>query len=749
MRLKQVLLILIAVSGYFTFYTQNVSASFVHVKQPLISNVQVVGITSDSATILWLSANSANSQVEYGTTTNYSSLTTLNPALTRSHIQLLNGLTPNTFYHFSVMSRTAAGTLYTAGDFTFSTPPNIVVGMISGLNVSGISATSAIISWTTATPSNSLVEFGYTIGYGQYSPLAPAFVTSHAVVLSGLAWQSPYHFRARSTDAAGNLGISADSTFTTAEPDNPAIFGGIFASAISSTSATITWTTTSPTNSQVDYGTGPGYGKSTAVDPTFTTSHSQTLVGLTPNALYHYRVKSTDGGGNSSISSDYTFSTLSISLFYPQLGADPDTYTGVAISNLDTGSAQLSFTAFGATGSEILASNLANPVSKTLGAGAQMAVIQNQLFGSGVSSAWPLGWTMVNGPTPQLRGFFLTFNSSLSFMDGAELASNLLTSFVLPETGSQDYTTLLIANPNPEIALLTIDLVSTDGTVRSSIQTSIPSYGTYSADLLTATFAGVDTNPSDYVRVVSSQGLLPYEFFGNISKDVAVLAGQDLNAGSTTLYSPQYVAGGGLNSSLSIVNLDSTSGTVTLTWFKDDGSQISTKGVSINANGKIYVSDPSFFLGSSPIQTTAGYVKVTSSGVRLSGNVVFFDAINGIFSTALPLVSTLQQSVVLSHVASNASYFTGLAILNPNSADTTVQIQLYTAAGQLDTSVTKVIPAGHRISQVLTEYFPALAGQDRTSGYIKVIADNGIASFGVFGTTSLSVLSAIPAQPAP
>jgi hypothetical protein len=115
--------------------------------------------------------------------------------------------------------------------------------------------------------------------------------------------------------------------------------------------------------------------------------------------------------------------------------------------------------------------------------------------------------------------------------------------------------------------------------------------------------------------------------------------------------------------------------------------------------------------------------------------------------TALPLVSTLQQSLVLSHVASNDVYFTGLVILNPNSVDAHVKIDVYTSDGTLDRSTTQTVPAGHRISQVLTQFFPELAGQDRHSGYIRLTADIGVACSGVFGTHTLSVLSVIPAQP--
>ena len=56
---------------------------------------------------------------------------------------------------------------------------------------------------------------GTTTGYGTSSPRNPALVESHFVTLNGLAPNTTYHYRVRSTDAYGNVGASTDATFTT------------------------------------------------------------------------------------------------------------------------------------------------------------------------------------------------------------------------------------------------------------------------------------------------------------------------------------------------------------------------------------------------------------------------------------------------------------------------------------------------------------------------------------------------------
>ena len=165
-------------------------------------------------------------------------------------------------------------------------------------------------------------------------------------------------------------------------------------------------------------------------------------------------------------------------------------------------------------------------------------------------------------------------------------------------------------------------------------------------------------------------------------------------------------------------------------------------------NGKVYIADQMFFTGAdeNPIQ---GYVQITSDGVRLTGSVVFGDRNKEAFATALPLVTEPESIMIFSHIASDATYFTGLAILNPDDSQVTATIDLYRSDGTLEASTVEVIPAKRRISRLVTEYFPELIGVDRSSGYIRVTADGGVASFALFGTHDLSVLSAIPAQRAP
>ena len=99
-------------------------------------------------------------------------------------------------------------------------------------------------------------------------------------------------------DAAGNWSTAATDTIVldTTAPSTSAIT----ATVVTSSSVTITWTTNEPSTSQVDYGPTTSYGSTTPLDSTLVTAHSVTLIGLTSNATYDFRVRSSDALGQRS-----------------------------------------------------------------------------------------------------------------------------------------------------------------------------------------------------------------------------------------------------------------------------------------------------------------------------------------------------------------------------------------------------------------------------------------------------------------
>lgn len=103
--------------------------------------------------------------------------------------------------------------LFLAQGVSETTPPNI-----SNVQSGSVTSNSALITWSTDENSNSVVEYGVSTAYGSRAGDTAenaTYVASHSVTLSGLAANTLYHYRVKSTDALGNTSTSGDFTFQT------------------------------------------------------------------------------------------------------------------------------------------------------------------------------------------------------------------------------------------------------------------------------------------------------------------------------------------------------------------------------------------------------------------------------------------------------------------------------------------------------------------------------------------------------
>jgi len=92
----------------------------------------------------------------------------------------------------------------------------------------------------------------------------------------------------------------------------------------------------------------------------------------------------------------------------------------------------------------------------------------------------------------------------------------------------------------------------------------------------------------------------------------------------------------------------------------------------------------------------------------------------------------------------NQTYYTGLALVNPHPTSTLVTTTIFDGNGLQVGKAVGTLPPGGRISRLLSQIVPDMPAM--ASGYFKVSADLPIYSCAVFGTHSLTSLSAIPAQ---
>lgn len=186
-----------------------------------------------------------------------------------------------------------------AGDVT----PPVITNVSSGVfNQNGGSVT-----WTTNEPATSQIEYGLTAAYGQSTAVNASLDTSHSQVVSGLDTGTTYHYRVRSADAAGNVAISGDNTFTTADTTAPGFPGNSAASAqvISMTSVLVSWPAATDNVAVTGYVVTRAPQSDPADLTTVATLNGTTLNftdnALTPGETYVYTVQARDAANNLSL----------------------------------------------------------------------------------------------------------------------------------------------------------------------------------------------------------------------------------------------------------------------------------------------------------------------------------------------------------------------------------------------------------------------------------------------------------------
>ena len=133
---------------------------------PGISGVSAIGVTDETATVVWATDEPADSLVEYGTDKSYGSEAS-SPSLTTSHVIDLTGLHPNTLYHYRVVSADASGNSAASGDHTFRTLPAdhdayvsevpiVTFGSVGGSGIAGTTAADdGLVQTITEVPNGS------------------------------------------------------------------------------------------------------------------------------------------------------------------------------------------------------------------------------------------------------------------------------------------------------------------------------------------------------------------------------------------------------------------------------------------------------------------------------------------------------------------------------------------------------------------------------------------------------------------
>lgn len=451
--------------------------------------------------------------------------------------------------------------------------------------------------------------------------------------------------------------------------------------------------------------------------------------------------------------------TGSTELVFPFRRAPEAVYTGMAITNPLNYRVRATLTAYDTLGLLISGLQITNPVEVILPRSGQFAKLATEVFGPGFNAS-TAGTIRVLGNTSALAGFYLQGDEQGSRLDGASAAPARVRTWVWPvvfKQSSSSFNTLELFNPGSVTANAELKLYDAAGVLRAGpVFQEILAGGTAIRELRDW-FPGIDPDSfaGGYVFGRSDAPLVARETFGN-ALDSNVLPG-DAGTQQARFYFVHFASGGGYTTEFTLVNLDAAiPAQITLTLKDGNGSALAIAGnpatFSVAPGTQLTRTLAELFpaMGSS---LATGYavldVKPVNVGPFTSvpplAGAVRFSAAEGSGSSALPLFLAPSSDLIYSHVAQSLGYYTGVAILNTNTSQVTVEIAVYKADGTaVGSPYSQILAPGWKIAKLLHELVPQSFGQ--VGGYIRIKSSLPVTSFSLFGTDNGLSLSAIPPQ---
>jgi len=449
--------------------------------------------------------------------------------------------------------------------------------------------------------------------------------------------------------------------------------------------------------------------------------------------------------------------TGSSELVFPFVARQAGVYTGIAITNPLNYRVNVTLTAYDTNGAVIAGKGIKNPIELTMPRKGQIAQLATELFGPAFNAS-ALGTIRAVGKTPVLVGFYLLGAEGGTQLDGATAEVDPIYGWVWPivfHNTPAPYNSYEIFNPGASAAKAQLELFDSSGHSIAKASQNVEAGGT-EIRTLGNVFSGVDlaSFKGGYVKGTSNVPLVVHEVFGN-ALESNVLAGQ-VSIPKQTYYLAHFASGGGYDSEINFVNADRFfTAEIRLTAVDEDGAAFEIGGnpasilIQPGQQWTRTVADLFPDLGGS---LTTGYIKVdvrpylvgSFPTVPLLTGSIRFSSAGGYGSAALPLFIPPAGEFIFSHVAQAKGYYTGVALMNPNSDSVKLTLEVLDKDGILAGSYDGSVKPGEKISRLLYQFVPASLGQ--VGGYIRVRSDLPVIGFSLFGTDDGLSLSAIPPQ---
>jgi phosphodiesterase/alkaline phosphatase D-like protein len=309
-----------------TGYGSDLTFTTLPVNPPQVLTGELVITGYDNATLSgYLSslgtANLVNVSFDYGPTSAYNRHSQTVTMTTKGNFNIeVNGLLPNTQYHFRAVADAGIHGIVRGLDMTFNTlipaTPVITSNPASGIMYHNAVLNANLVATGNASSIKMSFEYGTTSSYGQTTAVQVLGIAgSYSAAIYNLNAGSTYHFRAKAD--AGVMGIiyGSDTTFTTLmlPSVNTLKAANITATSVTLNGHLLSLGSAITVNVFFEYGTTPAYGNATTIQKLSASGSgdfSLEVNSLSPDTLYYFRASVDAGMDGSASGAGLTFSTL-------------------------------------------------------------------------------------------------------------------------------------------------------------------------------------------------------------------------------------------------------------------------------------------------------------------------------------------------------------------------------------------------------------------------------------------------------
>lgn len=440
-------------------------------------------------------------------------------------------------------------------------------------------------------------------------------------------------------------------------------------------------------------------------------------------------------------------------LIFPRFSAYQYQSSGIAIFNPGDTEARVELAVKQWNGG--LVSTAANPKAVIIPPRGQIAKTAGELFGAQVFFDASLE---IKSETPGLVTYYQAFDSSLTFMDGAEAAkaSTSLVFPVIPGSG-EGASEISFRNPNPKSTAVELKLWSFTGRLLGRTVIQVPANGIYRnypelmfPDQAALADASHMTAVSKPVNLFSqAQSVMGTSLFLGFSStaapsgfyDIAALNALPATETPAAGAFPHFRTGGAHASTLSIANVETAAIEVTVTAVSKDGAALGTRTLNLNASGGVRARLEEIItsLGS---EAHEGWLLIQATG-RVAAALIYGPA-NGAALAALPMQPAPKMELAFPHFAQIDGIFTEIALANPTSETSYVDLYVITPGGQTAARASVTVGSMELTRFRLNEMVPEIGKQ--AGGVIYITASEPIFAQASIGSERGDWLSGIAPQ---